>query len=195
MGLANIPKGIKDLGFNPGIWIAPLLHKKNGPFVRQHPDWFLGNQVYPHASGDYKILDVSHPEAAVFLQSTIKALVQSGFTHLKIDFLIAGLFPGARHKGISSLDAYHLAMKLIKDAAGPRTHLLACGAPLLASLPYADSWRVGADIAFEFPAKQKGLSWVDVANQARNIGARWFFCDAIHCDAGPLLLRGRSIHG
>ena len=86
-------------------------------------------------------------------------------------------------------------MKLIKDAAGPRTHLLACGAPLLASLPYADSWRVGADIAFEFPAKQKGLSWVDVANQARNIGARWFFCDAIHCDAGPLLLRGRSIHG
>ena len=189
-GLASIATDINKLGFQAGIWLAPLLHKKNGPIVKKNPDWFLKDQVYPHASGDYHILDVSHPQAAAFLKATIQRLVKSGFSHLKIDFLIAGLYQGSRYKDITALDAYHRTMKVIRDAAGPNTHLLACGAPLLASIEYVDSWRLGPDIAFEFPAKQKGSSWVDIANQARNISARWFLCEAIHCDADPLLLRG-----
>ncbi|MFK7825448.1 MAG: glycoside hydrolase family 36 protein [Oligoflexales bacterium] len=189
-GLFKMAQDIKELGYIPGIWLAPLLHRKYGKIPRLHPEWFLQAQVYPHASGDYLILDVTHPDAAEYLQSSISKLVQSGFSHLKIDFLIAGLFPGKRYQNATTLDAYHLAMKLIREAAGPETQLLACGAPLLASIKYVDSWRVGADIAYEFPAKQKGSSWVDVANQARNIGARWFLCEAIHCDADPLLLRG-----
>lgn len=189
-GLANIAKDINQLGFKAGIWLAPLLHRKNGPVPQEHPDWFIREQVYPHASGDYRILDVTHPDAANFLKSTIESLVESGFTHLKIDFLIAGLFPGKRYLEVTALDAYHMAMKMLRDAAGPKAHLLACGAPLLPSIKYVDSWRIGPDIAFEFPAKQKGSSWVDVANQARNIGARWFLCESIHCDADPVLLRG-----
>ena len=189
-GLSKMAEDIKKFGFSAGIWLAPLLHRKNGTVPRKHPEWFLQDQVYPHASGDYRILDVTHPEAAQYLKSSVRKLVQSGFSYLKIDFLIAGLFPGRRHKDMTTLDAYHLAMKLIREAAGANTHLLACGAPLLASLKYVDSWRIGPDIAFEFPAKQKGSSWVDVANQARNIAARWFLCEAIHCDADPLLLRG-----
>ena len=39
------------------------------------------------------------------------------------------------------------------------------------------------------PARQNGPSWIDVATQVRNISVRWFFCDLLHCDADPLLMR------
>ena len=192
LGLKKLAESISAMGFEPGIWIAPLLVRKSLPLVRSKPQWFVQDQLYKHPTGSYAILDVTHPEAAAFLEQSISRLVHLGYQNLKIDFLIAGLYPGKRYEPVTSLEAYHIAMKLIRKAAGNKTFLIGSGAPSLASFPYVDSWRVGPDIAFEVPARYKGPSWIDVANQARNISARWFFCQAIICDADPLLLRGAN---
>ena len=189
MGMASLATGIRQEGGEPGIWIAPFLVDVKSPLGVQHSDWFVKDVVYHHPSGSYKILDVTHPEAAAHLARTIRTLVEAGFGVIKIDFLMTGSMEGQRHEAVTGLQAFHRGMRIIREAAGASTYLLACGAPALASLPYVNAWRIGADIAMGFPTTMIGPSWIDVAAQARNIGARWFYCGVVHCDADPILQR------
>ena len=77
----------------------------------------------------------------------------------------------------------------IREAVEMRFTCWPGGAPSLASFPYVDSWRQGADIAFQFPTDLVGPSWTDVVDQLRNLSARWFLCDITSCDVDPWLLR------
>ena len=188
-GLTALANKIKAGGAEPGLWIAPFLVDVKSSLVSEKPDWFVKDALYHHPSGTYKVLDVTHPEVAEHLDRTIRTLVGYGFGKIKIDFLMTGSMEGERYEQVTGLQAFHRGMKIIREAAGKETYLLACGAPALASLPYVNAWRIGADIAMGFPTTFIGPSWVDVTTQARNIGARWFLCGLVHCDADPLLRR------
>ena len=187
--LAGLREKIDRVGLEPGIWIAPFLVDKKADIAAQHPNWFVKETEYVHPTGRYYILDTSHPEVLEHIKKTIRYLIDLGFKTLKIDFLIAATYEGERFQDVTGLEAYHLGLQAIREAAGPSTYLIASGAPTIASFPYVDSWRIGPDIAFEYPTRLTGPAWTDVAVQARNISARWFFCDRVHCDADPLLLR------
>ncbi len=188
-GLARLAADLRRRGIAPGLWLAPLLVDERSALVTRHPEWFVGGERYRHPSGVYRVLDVTHPGAAAHLQGSIRRLVAQGFERLKIDFLAAGTCEGARHREVTGMEAYRLALRLIREAAGEQTHLLACGAPGIASFPHVDAWRVGPDIAVSVPARWLGPARADVAAQARNLGARWFLSSATTLDADPLLLR------
>ena len=179
-------------GFTPGIWIAPFLVSKNS-YLYNNEDWFIKGEgaIFHHPTGSYKILDITNPEVADHITRTIRGLVSQGFDFLKIDFLMVGAYEGKRYLDITATAAYHRGLKLIRNAAGPSTYLLACGAPILESLPYVNSIRIGPDIAYKFPGRP---AVVDIALTARSLASRYFLCDKVHCDADPLLLRSPHTH-
>ncbi len=185
-GMDKLASELKEKGFETGIWIAPLLVDSELPIAKAHPSWFVQGATYTHPfHSPLLVLDATHPEAAAHLANTIKKLVGWGYSLLKIDFLFAGTYEGTRHEAVTGMQAYHRALSIIRDAAGPDTMLVAVGAPPHPSFSYVDGWRLGADIAYPLTGPQ----WSFIANQARSMTSRWPLCYATLCDADPPLLR------
>ena len=185
-GLDGLASDLSADGFRMGVWLAPLLVAGDSVVATDHPDWLVGGATYVHAKhGEMSVLDVTNPDAAAHLRSTIERIVSWGYELLKIDFLFAGSFEGDRAEDVTGMEAYHRALTIIREAAGTDALLLTVGAPGLASLPYSDAWRVGGDIALE----PFGAGWPWIPNQARVLAARFPFCLRVLCDADPPLLR------
>lgn len=153
-GMEAIAQDIEDAGMTPGLWLAPFYVSTESETYRQHPDWWVRNNegepiVFTNlGTGEYVIVDATHPEAAMWLGELIRGVVEQGYGYLKLDFLYAGAMEGVRFDATTGIDAYHRGMDIIREAAGD-AWILACGAPFLPSLGYADSFRTGSDIAFE----------------------------------------------
>jgi alpha-galactosidase len=191
-GIAGLVTALHAKGLRAGLWIAPLLVKPGTPVYQQHPEWLVDNAFYTHgAHGKLSVLDVTHPDAAAYLQQLVADLRSAGIDFLKVDFLFAGALPGGRFEPITATAAYHRALQLIRDAAGEDCTIFAVGAPPVPTFPYVDGWRLGNDIAFKplpvvnFPKP----TWSFIANQARQFTSRWPLCLATLCDADPPLLR------
>ncbi|MFO0747136.1 MAG: glycoside hydrolase family 36 protein [Myxococcota bacterium] len=185
-GLDGLATDLRADGFRMGVWLAPLLVAADGDIATAHPDWLVPEVTYHHlVEGDMRILDPFVPGAADHLKATAARLVGWGYDLLKIDFLFAGTFPGARAGGHSAMEAYVRALALIREGAGEGATLVAVGAPATPALPYVDLWRVGGDIAVD----GVGPSFPFVMNEARSVAARWPFCRATLCDADPPLFR------
>ena len=185
-GLAGLASTLHDRPVRMGVWLAPLLVDEKSELYTQHPDWFVQDAVYMHLkNGNMRVLDVTHPAAAAHLSGVIGQLVAWGYDLLKIDFLFAGTWEGKRFAAVTGMEAYNIALDLIRKAAGPGTTLLAVGAPPLPTLRYVESWRSGTDIAVE----TFGPSWPFLPNQLRSLAAHLPFCQAMLCDADPLLQR------
>lgn len=185
-GLDGLATELKAQGFEVGVWFAPLLVDEDSALVTDHPEWFVEGAVYQHLkNGPMRVLDVTHPEAAAHLKAFVGQIVGWGFDFIKIDFLFAGAFEGARQDDVTGMEAYVTALSLIREAAGEDATILAVGAPGIPDFPYVDAWRVRSDIAVE----PVGPHWAYVVEQARAVGARWWMCEATLCDADPPLLR------
>jgi|GEM_PF-1325816 len=153
-GMEAIAEDIANAGMVPGIWLAPFYMSTESETYRQHPEWWVKNDdgepiVFTNlGTGEYVIVDATHPEAADWLGELIRRVVAQGYNYLKLDFLYAGAMEGVRFEDITGTAAYHRGMEVIREAAGD-AWILACGAPFLPSVGYAESFRTGSDIAFE----------------------------------------------
>jgi hypothetical protein len=149
------------------------------------------NAVYRNPAGiAFRVLDVSQTAVAQHLKATLLRLVSWGARVIKIDFLFAGALEGGRSQPWTGMQAYHEALRLMREAVGDDVMLLAVGAPPLATLQYADAWRVGGDIAFKpalFGLPRPAPSFI--ANQARSLAGRQPYCQVTLCDPDPALLR------
>lgn len=174
------------LGLRLGLWLAPLLVAADDPLVTEHPDWLVGDLVYPHAvNGPMRVLDITHPDARAHLLDALRALSAQGVRLFKLDFLFAGTWPGPRHVPMTGMAAYTLFWREVRAALPPDTALVAVGAPPLPTLDFVDAWRVGSDIA----VPNFGVSWAFFPSQLRSLAARQPFCLRGQCDADPVLLR------
>ena len=153
-GMAALAAQIRAEGLTPGLWMAPFYVSRASSAYLQHDDWWVldagGVELGfdNDGTGDYALIDVTHPEAAAWLGEVIAARVADGFTYLKLDFLYAGAQPGQRYHDVSGLEAYASGLRILREAAGEDSFILACGAPMLPSLGFADGFRTGADIAY-----------------------------------------------
>jgi len=184
-GTAQLATDIAAAGFTPGLWMAPLYVDKRAPVYSEHPDWWVLDEqgeelVYGHLEGgDMVIVDVTHPDAGPWMAQQVADRVAEGWTYLKLDFLYAGAEHGVRHQDVTGLEAYRIAMDLLREAAGD-SWVLACGAPMLPSVGYAESWRHGADIAFTSdPDPQQGYyRWQARASAASTFAnGIWWWTD------------------
>ena len=153
-GMETLANDIASAGMTPGLWLAPFYMSTASETYVNHPDWWVLNEdgepiIFTNlGTGEYVIVDVTHPDAAAWLDELIRGIVGQGYGYLKLDFLYAGAMEGIRHADVTGIEAYREGMQIIRDAAGD-AWVLACGAPLLPSVGFAESFRTGSDIAFE----------------------------------------------
>jgi hypothetical protein len=172
--------------------MAPFYVDRSTDTYAEHPDWWVTSAdgvelTYTNAgTGNYAVIDATHPEAGPWMAAQVRARVDEGYGYLKLDFLYAGAEEGVRYADVTGVEAYHIALELLREAAGD-AWVLACGAPMLPSVGFAESFRSGADIAFEVspdPA-QAFVRW-----QARQTGARSW---AHACGGGTTPTRSSSV--
>ncbi len=173
-GMDVLAADIAGAGFTPGLWMAPFYVHRDTTTYAENPDWWVrdldGEEITftNLGSGDYAIIDATHPGAGPWMAQQVADRVDEGWTYLKLDFLYAGAQEGLRYQDVTGTEAYRRGMELLREAAGD-AWVLACGAPLLPTLGFAESYRTGADIAFSaVPDPQpEFLRW-----QARTTAAR-----------------------
>lgn len=157
-GMKIIADEIRREGYQPGIWLAPFLVKKDSEFFKMYPEAVLkdekGNLVpalwNPNWGKDYTYcLDLTHPKSIEFLTHLFKTIHKEwGYSYLKLDFLYAGLLPGQSYDPtLTPQVRYQNILKMIRKIVGKETFLLGCGAPILPSIGYFQGMRVSCDVA------------------------------------------------
>jgi alpha-galactosidase len=151
-GMHHVAQTIHQLGYTPGLWIAPFIAEHKSSLFKNHKDWLLKDErgkllragYNPMWSGWYYALDIYHPECRAYLENVFKTIIQRwGFRLLKLDFLFAVCIRPAAGKSRGQI--MHDAMCWLKEMSG-EAMLLACGAPLASTFGLADYCRTGADI-------------------------------------------------
>ena len=183
-GMSSVALSIMSAGLRPGLWMAPLLVSRDSDTYAAHDDWWVrdasGAELTDRAC-DCATLDITQPAAAAWITSVIADRTSDGYTWLKLDFLYAGAREGVRYEDINGAEAYARATSLLRAAAGEDTWIVACGAPMLPSVGFADSFRSGADIAFSaLPDPDLAfLRWQARSTAARGwANGRWWWNDA-----------------
>jgi Melibiase len=152
-GLLAVSDEISSRGLRPGLWLAPFGADKTSEVVKMHPDWVILNDGGVAANSSYcgKFfygLDATNPDVRAHVHESIRrAVCDWKFTVLKIDFLYAAclLGNGKYDLSISRAQAMRLALKTIRDAAGPDVFLIGCGCPIASGIGYVDAMRISAD--------------------------------------------------
>ncbi|NLY00381.1 MAG: alpha-galactosidase [Rhodopirellula sp.] len=151
-GLKGLVDGIRARGGRPGIWTAPLLVNRFTRFFQQNTDWFVRDadgQITEHlfAYGPMSFLDPTIPAVREWIANVFGNLRQAGFDYFKVDFT-QEVLRGQRFADdtIGRGEILRLAFATIRDAIGPESYLLACGAPYESVTGIVDAVRTTADI-------------------------------------------------
>jgi alpha-galactosidase len=146
--LEGLVDRIRSSGRRAGIWLAPFMVGARSEVALEHPDWLTGDAGHNWGQ-DMLGLDLTHPAVRDYLATSVGRLVDLGIDYLKLDFLYAGAVPGARAADVTPVAAYRSGLELLREAAGPGTYLLGCGAPILPSVGLVDAMRVSPDTFHE----------------------------------------------
>jgi alpha-galactosidase len=186
-GMEAAAERIRRSGRRAGIWLAPFLADARSELARRHPEMLLrdGDGCPVEAAfnwgGPAYALDVTRDDTLEMLAELVHRVCSWGFDYLKLDFLYAAALPGMRPEGIGREAAYRVGIEAIRAAAGEDAFLLACGAPIAASLGVFDAIRIGPDTA----------PYWENADRVRHLGDRAGpgLADAIATSANRLWLK------
>ena len=142
----------------------------------EQEDWWVTDETEPHSSFSYLETTTmpSLMSPTQMQQNGCEALWQPKRRGLGLPgFLYAGAQSGQRQEPVTGMEAYHTGMRLLREAAGDGM-FWACGAPMLPSVGYADAFRTGADIGFNFDPgpRHEYLRWQARATASRSL-AEW----------------------
>jgi len=175
-GLAALCEKIRRQGYEPGIWTAPLMVNMYTPLYREHPDWFVGDEVgnvYSRslAYGPMAILDITHPEVVKHLEKVFTSLRQAGFTYFKCDFTHYLVGASTFHRNdMTTAGMLRELFRLIRRCIGDEAYLLSCGAPYESVIGIVDAHRTTGDIHHY---------WSHIRQNVRSMFARWWMQGAI----------------
>lgn len=165
-GLDPLSKRIKASGYKPGIWLAPFILHPAAKTAREHPEWLLRSSNGAIVRTGFvwnslgAALDLTHPDALDYVKDVIDHTVSRwGFSYLKLDFLYAAALKG-RYRDDTKTRAMVLrtGMEAIREASGPDTCLVGCGAPLGSMLGLVDVMRIGPDVNSTWEPSFAGIS-------------------------------------
>ncbi|MGE0544582.1 MAG: glycoside hydrolase family 36 protein [Dehalococcoidia bacterium] len=153
-GMAFLAGRIRDAGFRPGLWLAPLMMHRDSRILAEHPEFALRDQsgamVWSDTSlGPCAVLDCTNPDAQTWLFDTVRTIVHEwGYAVLKLDALTCACQPGARYHTPRTTAAGNLRAGLatIRAAAGDGTFLIGCSCPFGPAIGIVDAMRVGPDV-------------------------------------------------
>jgi alpha-galactosidase len=160
MGIKNLCHKIKDLGFQPAIWVAPFIASPKSILLRDHPDWFVKDASGAPLSADkvtfqgwndapWSMLDATIPAVQQHLEHVFRVMRQEwGCTYFKLDANFWGAVPGSHYADpkATPVENYRLGMEAIIRGAGTDSFILGCNAPMWPSLGLVHGMRVSGDI-------------------------------------------------
>ncbi len=232
---------MQAMGFRWGFWCAPLwicgnqteklkhlqdalLKNPNGTIMVPRKSWSYGNsgQLPPDQRPPIYQLDPTHPKTHEFLRQTFETYRRWGVRYFMIDFIesTAGIidrYPYLHYYNEQYLpgpEAYHLALKIIRETVGDDTYLLTSTGPSVHNAGFADAIRTGTDFgegrsitpnSFFYPATyviNSGAFWTGPALALQNQASNWYTHRKLYQNnAGnvltvdqPLPLRDARIH-
>lgn len=178
-GVQGVLKKIKELGFEPAIWVGPFIAEAASQVFQNHPDWFIKDaEGKPLPSdrvtfggwrhGPWYALDGTHPEVQQHLERVFRTMREEwGCTYFKLD----ANFWGAIHGGhfhdphATRIEAYRRGMAAILRGAGKDSFILGCNHPIWPSFGLIHGSRSSNDISRD---------WHTVAHTAReNLSRNW----------------------
>lgn len=156
--LAAAVARIRATGRRAGLWLAPFLVSPRSGIYAEHPEWLLGGaRAGFNWKAEQAVLDVTHPGAEEYLRTVFCTLRAMGIDYFKLDFLYAGAVAGQRaDDNATPLTAYRRGIEMIREAIGPESYLLGCGAPILPSVGLVDAMRVSPDTAPQYEPEDDG---------------------------------------
>lgn len=189
-GLEKFCRRIRAKGGTPGIWTAPFLVNTYNPLYRNHPDWFArkpdgGVFIQSLSYGPVACLDVTRSDVRRHVFEIFRRLKRYGFEYFKVDFsqilLGCGRFAD---QTVPRGRIIRLGFETIRRAIGPRSYLLACGAPFESVTGIADAARTSGDIH---------NYWSHILPNARANFCRWWMNGSLwNNDPDFLIVRCRE---
>lgn len=143
--LRDLAGRIRDTGRRAGIWLAPFTALERSELARREPEWLHGEAGW---NWDQQMwgLDLERGDVRDHLGEVFGMLRVAGFDYFKLDFLYAGALAGTGGRaGPEAVSAYRSGLRTIREAVGPESYLLGCGAPILPSVGLVDAMRVSPD--------------------------------------------------
>jgi alpha-galactosidase len=152
-GMGAMASRIHNAGKRPGLWLAPFLVDESSAVFKRYSQMLLRDNrgelvvAAENWGGPTYTLDVTRADSLRWLAELIHGVVAQGYTYLKLDFLYSAALMGQYQQPQGREAAYRAASKVMREAAGDDTYLLACGAPIIASVGVYDGIRVGPDVS------------------------------------------------
>ena len=167
-GLDYVANRIRERGFLPGIWTAPLMMKKSCEHFSERQHWFCLNEQGEHLRDVGDLIDPTVPEAREFILNIYRRLYAAGYRLFKIDYLSPLL--KARRFYDKNATPYSILRQLILDirsCTGEDAVILGCSLPVQCGADIAPSMRIGVDIHNHFSHVEwiaEMLSWTWMYN-------------------------------
>ncbi len=150
---------IKQAGFTPGIWVAPIQIVPTCDIALWHSDILLkgndGDPYYGTVTNQYN-LDPTHPEAKEFIRKIFTKLYNDGYRLFKIDFLcqfssdddFKDNIQGKRFydKNACPYDALKELFKIIRECVTEESHIIGCSLPVECGTDIVDSAKISIDM-------------------------------------------------
>jgi len=210
-GIKGLSKDVRDLGLKFGNWYAHTLFRPESETFKNHHDYniFYGDHIKPSFGGkDEELimdpaasyaLDLSNEDVQKYLYDLFKTATDDyGVSYYKLDFLVRSLLrSGQNNEGVISypngdycVAVYNKAQQIVRDAVGPDTFMISCGAPIGESIGYFDAMRVDPDITNGHKYKD---FWKVFRNNIKSIFLRSYYNGrAIIIDPDALVVRGKA---
>jgi len=185
-GLDYVANKIKEAGFTPGIWMAPLRMKKTADMLAGHMHWFHKDDSFEEGVmlfSDMYCIDPTVPEARQYILDTYKKLYDYGYRVFKIDFLDSVLIAKKFYDPTATpFSVLRDLMIDIRKETGDDVIILGCSLPVQCDADAAQSMRIGVDIHIHF----FHVAWV-----AETLAWTWMFNNRVtRIDPDFLVVRG-----
>jgi hypothetical protein len=157
--MAGLAREIRNVGLEPGIWIAP--HGQSNEEVAKSAGAFMFKADGTSASESWEgrfLLDPTSPATAPYLDALFKKLRSWGYTYFKIDGQTVVLDEYAKHREFMkgplpagtpeqvAASVYRDTVRTIRHAIGDDSYLLGCWGIPLAGMGLYNGSRTGGDV-------------------------------------------------
>jgi alpha-galactosidase len=198
-GMAALAARIREAGYAPGLWLAPLVVHRDSASLRERPAIALrdasGEVAFVDSwLGPVAPLDCTHPATEDWLREVVGTIVREwGYAYLELDLLSVAARPAAEvryHRpGATGRENLRRGLEIIRQAAGSDVFILAGNCPFGAAVGLVDGMRVGIDARHTADAASRPLPLEAVqASLLRNWMHRRLWLN----DPGPLLPGGAA---
>lgn len=208
-----LARRLDELGFRWGLWCgvfwicaaaeaqleslrSALLRNPDGSLMVVRPEWQYGSagQLPREERPCIYALDPSHPKTLAFLRETFETYRAWGVRYYMLDFLHAGAgnistFPYDDHADrnlVAGPEAYHRALRVVREAAGDDTYFLSSTGPSIHNAGIVDAIRTGNDFgegrslnpdSYFYPATfviNSGGFWTGPRSALQNQASAWY---------------------